>query len=269
MKRILSLGAGVQSSTLALMIAAGEVPMVDCAIFADTGAEPQGVYDWLDWLEKQLPFSVHRVSGGNLFDDQLTPSTSKDGTKYLRNMIPAYAFEKGAAAEGMLLRKCTGEYKLAPLRRKSRELMLAAGAKSVTQLIGISWDEAHRMKPSGVNYVTNEYPLVDRNLTRGHCLEWMKARGYPQPPKSACIFCPYHSDQQWKALPPDELKRAADFERRWNALASQDTRKTQTRGVIRLHRSGKPIDEVDFNTSPEDFGQVDAFGNECEGLCGV
>jgi len=36
--RILSLGAGVQSSTLALMIEKNLVPMVDCAIFADTGA---------------------------------------------------------------------------------------------------------------------------------------------------------------------------------------------------------------------------------------
>ena len=41
---ILSLGAGVQSSTLALMFARGEVtPMPDCAIFADTGAEPASV----------------------------------------------------------------------------------------------------------------------------------------------------------------------------------------------------------------------------------
>jgi len=45
--RILSLGAGVQSSTLALMIAKGEIPMVDCAIFADTMGEPKAVYEWL------------------------------------------------------------------------------------------------------------------------------------------------------------------------------------------------------------------------------
>ena len=38
--RLLSLGAGVQSSTLALMLHKGQVPMVDCAIFADTMAEP-------------------------------------------------------------------------------------------------------------------------------------------------------------------------------------------------------------------------------------
>ena len=43
---ILSLGAGVQSSALALMFAKGELtPMPAGAIFADTGAEPKYVYD--------------------------------------------------------------------------------------------------------------------------------------------------------------------------------------------------------------------------------
>lgn len=40
--RALSLGAGVQSTTMALMAAHGEIgPMPDCAIFADTGWEPK------------------------------------------------------------------------------------------------------------------------------------------------------------------------------------------------------------------------------------
>lgn len=42
---IISLGAGVQSSTLALMAAAGEIaPMPVAAIFADTQDEPASVY---------------------------------------------------------------------------------------------------------------------------------------------------------------------------------------------------------------------------------
>ena len=41
--RILSLGAGVQSSTLALKIKHGEIPMVDAAIFADVKGEPKNV----------------------------------------------------------------------------------------------------------------------------------------------------------------------------------------------------------------------------------
>ena len=51
--RVLSLGAGVQSSTLALMIEKGEIPMVEAAIFADTGGEPAVVYKWLDWLSAE------------------------------------------------------------------------------------------------------------------------------------------------------------------------------------------------------------------------
>ncbi len=67
--RALSLGAGVQSTTLALMAAHGEIgPMPDCAIFADTGWEPQAVYDHLAWLMSPnvLPFPVHIVSDGNI-----------------------------------------------------------------------------------------------------------------------------------------------------------------------------------------------------------
>ncbi len=46
--RILSLGAGVQSSTLALMIEKKEIPMVDAAIFNDTIGEPKIVMKWLN-----------------------------------------------------------------------------------------------------------------------------------------------------------------------------------------------------------------------------
>lgn len=42
--RVLSLGAGVQSSAIALMIAEGEIEPVEFAVFADTGAEPDRVY---------------------------------------------------------------------------------------------------------------------------------------------------------------------------------------------------------------------------------
>jgi hypothetical protein len=45
--RLLSLGAGVQSTTLLLMALDGTLPGLDYAIFADTGWEPQRVYDHL------------------------------------------------------------------------------------------------------------------------------------------------------------------------------------------------------------------------------
>src|ERR1019366_3474915 len=92
---IISLGAGVQSSTMALMAAAGEItPMPTCAIFADTQDEPEGVYQWLIWLEKQLPFPVHRVTKGRLSDDVLKMNVTKDGRAYTRTNLPFYTLGK-------------------------------------------------------------------------------------------------------------------------------------------------------------------------------
>lgn len=87
--RVLSLGAGVQSTTLALMAAHGEIgPMPDCAIFADTGWEPNSVYDHLDWLRSPnvLPFPVHVVSAGNIREQLMAAG---EGNRWAS--IPAFA----------------------------------------------------------------------------------------------------------------------------------------------------------------------------------
>lgn len=49
-KRVLSLGGGVQSTTMALLAARGDFEPPDIAIFADAGWEPQAVYDAVGWL---------------------------------------------------------------------------------------------------------------------------------------------------------------------------------------------------------------------------
>lgn len=269
MLTVISLGAGVQSSTMALMASKGLItPMPDAAIFADTQSEPRAVYAWLNWLEPQLPFPVRRVTAGNLMLDQLTSRKSADGqVDYIRNFIPAF-IENDDGTQGMLKRTCTREYKVAPIRREVRQLMEARGLKTAEQWVGISLDEAHRMRPTGVQYVTNRWPLIEKNMTRGACLVWMERHGYPRPPKSACIMCPYHDDAQWADLPLEERARAASFESQWNVLARGDQRSTQVRGVIRLHRSMRPLGEVEFKPKqkPE---TLDLFGDECEGMCGT
>ena len=50
---VLSLGAGVQSSTLLLMSLNGDMPPLDYVIFADTGWEPRAVYDHLEKLKTE------------------------------------------------------------------------------------------------------------------------------------------------------------------------------------------------------------------------
>lgn len=268
----LSLGAGVQSSTLALMAAHGEIgPMPKAAIFADTQAEPASVYRWLDWLEKQLPFPVHRVTRGSLTDDSIKIRfRQNDGKPYARSLIPAFVFKKDGET-GILGRSCTADYKVAEIMKKVRELESVKRGESevkLVQWIGISMDEATRMKPSRDKWAAIRWPLIELGMTRHHCMEWMKKLGYPTPPRSACIYCPFHSDAEWRRLrdsEPDEFEKAVIFERDLQkAHAVDDCRK----GVPFLHSSAIPLDRVDFSTD-EDHGQQMLFQNECEGMCGI
>lgn len=261
--RILSLGAGVQSSTLALMIAHGEVPMIDAAIFADVGAEPQSVYDWLAWLEKQLPFPVYRVHGENL-RDRIMRRVRREKTGS-GGGPPFYTFPNG-----MLPRQCTRDHKLVPIERKQRELVgLQKGRRGPAHvlaqaLIGISYDEAIRMKPSRQAFIQNTYPLVEMEMTRWHCLEWMKKKGYPEPPRSACTFCPYRSDKEWAALKNTDPDAFADAVQMDKAIRNGYVNSS---AQLFVHKTRLPLDEIDFRTA-EEAGQRD-FINECEGMCGV
>ena len=279
MKNILSLGAGVQSSTLALMAATGEVsgyPHLDAAIFADTQAEPDSVYRWLDWLEAEIarspfPFPVHRVTAGSLRDRSLTMHVTKDGRKYSRTEIPFFTLNGDGTSGKIRFRPCTADYKIKPILKMARRLgEIKRGQKmvGVRQWIGISLDEAHRMKPSRDPWVENTWPLIDLRMRRADCLRWMEGHGYPKPPRSACVFCPFHNDHEWRRLKleePEAFAAAVDFEA---LLQSAKARSDNMESRPFLHRQLKPLAEIDF-ANAEDRGQADLWGNECAGMCGV
>lgn len=268
---IISLGGGRQSSTMSLMAAMGEItPMPHCGIFADTGAEPKSVYVWLDWLEAQLPFPVYRVmQGDGLVAEVLRLRERRDKMGFWSpSGVPHYNVnEDGTRGHGP--RQCTGDFKIAPIARKTRQIMKELAVTHVIRWIGISLDEVHRMKPSSDKYSTHRWPLVEKRMTSFNCLNWMERRGFPKPPRSACVFCPYHSDNEWRRLrdeEPEEFRRAVKFEKDYQQTRSQQTRKRLV--VPFLHNSCVPLDQVDFSTD-EDHGQQVMFGNECEGMCGV
>lgn len=74
--RVLSLGAGVQSTVLALMACDGQLPGLDAAIFADTGWEPPSVYEQVERLRAEFEragITFYQVSSGNIRDDAVDP----------------------------------------------------------------------------------------------------------------------------------------------------------------------------------------------------
>lgn len=255
--RVLSLGAGVQSSTLLLMAVHGEL-QIDRAIFADTQWEPREVYDWLG--ETLMPIAeragipIDIVGRGDIRADALAGKPE--------SWMPLHIINK-KGEPGLAKRQCTKNYKLVPIRRRIRELIGRKKAAAATAVIGISRDEAHRAKPSGVAWLTNEYPLIERRMTRTDCLKWMSDHGYEKPPKSSCIGCPYKGNAQWRELRerPDEWADAVAFD--------ASMRYDRIEGEAYLHRSLVPLPMVDLRTE-QDRGQLDLFSDaECEGMCGV
>ena len=271
---IISLGAGVQSSTMALMAAHGEItPMPTAAIFADTQAEPASVYRWLDWLETKLPFPVYRVTSGSLTAHSLRTFTNrKTGKRYIKNMVPAFV-KNADGSKGIVGRRCTYDFKIIPLTKKTRELgKIKRGQKTVgvVQWIGISLDEVQRMKPSRVPWSQHRWPLIEAEMTRHDCLRWIEKNGYPVPPRSACTYCPFHSDHEWRKLKqqnPEGFAQAVEFERGLQQLHATPGIFNRMRSIPFLHDSLVPLDQVDFSED-ETQGQL-KFGNECEGMCGV
>jgi hypothetical protein len=266
--RIISLGAGIQSSCMALMADRSMFDaMPDGAIFADTGAEPPWVYEQVTYLEKIIQhFPIYRVSAGNLRDDVLQ---SRDGRKRFASIPLRVSGQDGK--DSMLRRQCTREYKIEPITQKVRELLglkkgqRALGRYQVEMWIGISLDEIHRIKNNRIQWIINRFPMaMDVPMRRGECAKWMTDRGHPLPKKSACTFCPFHDDLYWYRIRkdfPEVWKDAVEFD--------HQIRQGKLRGVKEdafLHQSLKPLDQVEFDHNP---GQRDFFDEECEGMCGL
>lgn len=244
--QVLSLGAGVQSTALALMAVEGTLPRLDAAIFADTGWEPARVYAHLDALAVELNragIPLHRVSNGNLRDDALNPD-------HRYASIP-YFVRNPDDSEGMGRRQCTSEYKLTPVRRKVRELLGAEAPEfrrvprgRVAEVwIGFSTDEIGRVSDNDrVLYERKRHPLLELGMSRNDCARWLRSRGWTSVEKSACIGCPYHGNRQWRQLRDEHPDEWADAVRFDHAIRKGGSRSLPLDGEAFLHRSRVPLE---------------------------
>lgn len=301
---VISDGGGVQSSFLKEMADKGAFgPRPAMSIFADTKQEPQSVYRWMEQRKDRHSFLSVTVSKGDLAAASMRTGVSKKtGNPWIKGLIPAFV-KNPDGTKGILGRTCTMDFKITPIhqhfrgifgeslavwrrRHKSALKELSEWEKSrtearknktlipmrpaaaweecqddavVVEWMGISTDEADRAKPSQVPWIRKRYPLLEAGVSRSHC-----KKGVPGAPRTACKFCPFHNDDEWRRLrdeEPQEFEAAAKYESELQAAAS---------GVIKsqpfLHASLKPLREVDFST---DQSQPNMFTNECEGMCGL
>ena len=234
--RILNLGAGVQSTTLALMgvknweywscsepLPYPAVGLIDLALFADTQGEPKAVYAHLEWLKPiaEKWFPIRTLSRGSL-SENLMKGVNTDGKRFVS--IPAFtSSERPGEQEGITKRQCTSEYKVEVIERHIRREVLgiapgraAPRDNGITQLMGLSYDETARVIRVKARFQDLPwdvaFPLWEMEMTRGGCKSWLK-RHYPDRsiPRSACVYCPYHSNAEWRSIKDDPGQQQFGF----------------------------------------------------------
>lgn len=282
---VLNLGAGIQSTALALMSHRGEngIPRFTAAIFADVGDEPSSVYRHLEWLTKEVspsfPVLVRRRS--RTLGQSLILGTNATGQRFAS--IPAFTSKTEGEAGGMLRRQCTKEFKVEVVERAIRMDILGLKPRQrwpksaqVYQYFGLSFDEGirvfrvkNRMLTDG--HSTPRFPLWDLQATRKDCFRYLERYGIPhQVHRSACVFCPFKSNEEWRHLrdtDPEGWKHAVEIDR---AIREKESLCAQSlTDKLYLHRQCVPLDRAAIDT-PERAADQYQFGfvNDCEGMCG-
>ena len=259
LRQFLSLGVGVQSSTLLLMSLHGDLPRLDAVAFADTGDEPSWVYEQLALLRNECARlggpEIATVSAGHLGSLMFEYGKAR----------PPFFVDRGGQRAGKLWRKCTREMKIRPLERYwKRQLGLRKGARLPQNPIcdiwlGISMDEMQRASCHPQHWAVNVFPLLEKRMRREDCLTWLASHGYPALGKSACVYCPYRSNAEWREMytnHPEDFSRAVAYD---NALRERPEHLSSF--PVYVHRSLKPLETLPFLRG--DTAQLDMFCPTC------
>ena len=279
--RVLHLGGGVQSTTLAYMAVEGELK-IDLALFADTGDEPFWVYQTVGRVRSLLAArGIPLVMTMRCCGYRRWFIAGPDAP---RASMPLWVKTPGKTRPGRLLRQCTQELKITPNERYLKAWLIARGLIQlppgfsyhngylwnrqsrleardwprlavprdvfIETLFGISSDESSRAKERGPRWQQTRYPLIELGMSRQDCVAWLEAHGYAVPFKSACIQCPYRSDEAWLWMQqrfPDEFEEACRYDD-WlrTPAAKQSGPYSRIRGEMYIHRTCLPLREVNF-----------------------
>lgn len=218
-KNYLSFGAGVNSVALMLWLLDHDIEFE--AVFADHGGDYPETYEYVDMLiSKDYPITVLKTRK-NVKGKQV----DLYGKCWEYRMVPSIRF-----------RWCTVDFKVKPISSYVE--------KPCFQLIGISAEEAHRVKRTNTSHgIILDYPLVDNNINREQCKQIIAAHGLPIPPKSGCYFCPFQRKSEVKAL----SMRCDGLWEKTLALESRYIAKCKEKGIFApayLHASNRPLEVV-------------------------
>lgn len=192
MEKILSLGGGLQTTALVIMLAERQLE-VDAVIFADTGGEKPETYFYIENYIKPLLLSINV----EFIVVKHHRETLYENCWRLHN-VPSIKW-----------RWCTDQWKVRPVQKIS---------KKAIQLIGFSLDEKRRADKQYERVkVVRSFPLIDMGKTADDCRRIISDYGWPRPIKSSCFFCCYQRLYDWHWLKnshPELFQKALELEAR-------------------------------------------------------
>lgn len=216
--KILSCGAGMQSTALALMSCenamglSGPFPMIpvyDAVIFCNLGFEPL-------WVMKQVAFIQNACREAGILFKMLDAPLYQD---LMRNFgerrtvsIPWWTL-KADGHKAKMPRNCTIDYKVEMISKYVRWNLLgyAKGQrlrdedkKAHEMHMGFSFEEQRRCKESISPMFVNVFPLVELGLTRVDNYAYILERWGLETRASACTFCPFHKNAFFQYLRENE-----------------------------------------------------------------
>lgn len=279
MKEIISYGGGTQSSALIIMALEGDynLPRPDFAVYADTGAEPEFVNEYvryfINYVKNKYDFDIFTTQHKKGLVEHLTngKKQKRNGDFYTSSVPPLFTRDD-SGKKGMLMRQCTSDFKINPcnklinahLQRKERYRFW----------LGISFDERTRMKISSLKRREFYYPLVDNFINRIDSINYLKSKGVKPAQRSSCLFCPFHSDRYWiwlRKYHEVEFNKAVEIEKVMNNLG--DCGKVKTGDKFSyfkyfLHSSCVSLAKVQFKNENQ-LNMFPEMIDECDVLCGI
>ena len=158
-------------------------------------------------------------------------------------------------------------------------------------LKGFSIEEITRVKPSNEAWLDIAFPLIDAGLYRWHCQQVLEDAGLGRFVKSACVYCPFRGDREWRRMRDEEpsdfdkacsvdeaIRDTAQKGQKYQFVQADGTMASRRIGdpkvgpegrngvradALYIHASCRPLRQIDFGD------QEDAFENECGGHCGI